>query len=365
MDEMQNQPVNPRRRRRTQMEVFKEAYLPAIIAAVAVLLIVIFIIGSISRSIQAKKAAAEESQQASIAAQQELSRLTEEANALIKDADLLAAEYDYAGALRVLESFSGDASRFEILVNKKAELEQAQSQMVAWEDPNDVVNPSFQMLIADTARTFSNASYGTAYNRNFITTGEFSQILQQLYANGYILIDMDDIVSVETNDLGETVYRTKTLYLPQGKKPLMITQTQVNYYTYMIDGDGDKLPEKYGAGFGSKLVLDESGEITCQMVDGDGNTITGDYDLIPILESFIANNPDFSFKGARAIIAVSGYDGPTPPQRRPLVKVFNSTRSQVHRRSLRRCGKRATPSPATPTATRPMVSWMPPRSAQI
>ncbi len=309
MDEQRNQPTNPRRRRRSQMEVFKEAYLPAIIAAVAILLIIIFIIGSISRSIQSKKAALEESQQASIAEQEKLSKLTEEANDLIAQADLLAAEYNYDSALAVLDTFSGDASRFESLTQKRTELEEAKNQMVLWEDPNNVVNLSFQMLIADSSRAFSNATYGTSYNRNFITTGEFSKILQQLYVNGYVLIDMDDIVSAEMNDAGEITYKAKPLYLPLGKKPLMITQTQVNYYTYMVDGDGDKMPDKDGAGFANKLVLDDAGEITCQMVDADGNTVTGDYDLVPILETFIANNPDFSFRGARATLAVSGYDG--------------------------------------------------------
>ncbi len=309
MDEMQNQPTNPRRRRRSQLEVFKEAYLPAIIAAVAILLIVVFIIGSISRSIQAKKTALEESQKASIAEEQKLTKLTQEAEDLIQRADLLASEYDYDGALALLDTFSGDETRFEILTQKRAELEDAKSQMVLWEDPNNVLNLSFQMLIADASRAFSNASYGTAYNRNFITTDEFSLILQQLYTNGYVLVDMDDFVSAEMDDLGEITYKTKPLYLPIGKKPLMITQTQVNYYTYMIDGDGDKFPDKDGAGFASKLILNDAGEITCQMVDADGNTITGDYDLVPILETFIANNPDFSYRGARATLAVSGYDG--------------------------------------------------------
>ena len=48
MDEQQNntnRPVNPRRKKRSQLQVFKEAYLPIIIAAVAVLLIIIFVVG--------------------------------------------------------------------------------------------------------------------------------------------------------------------------------------------------------------------------------------------------------------------------------------------------------------------------------
>ena len=51
----EQRPVNNRRKKRTQMEVFKEAYLPALIACAAVILIIIFIVGSITRSIQRGK----------------------------------------------------------------------------------------------------------------------------------------------------------------------------------------------------------------------------------------------------------------------------------------------------------------------
>jgi ABC-type transport system substrate-binding protein len=45
------------------------------------------------------------------------------------------------------------------------------------------------------------------------------------------------------------------------------------------------------------------------MVDASGNTVVGDYDLVPILERFIAQNPDFSYRGARATLALTGYNG--------------------------------------------------------
>ena len=94
-----------------------------------------------------------------------------------------------------------------------------------------------------------------------------------------------------------------------GKKPLVLVQTNANYYTYMVDGDGDGKADKDGAGFASRMVVDGNGNITCEMVDAAGNTVTGAYDLVPILEQFIDAHPDFSYKGARAILAPSGYDG--------------------------------------------------------
>ena len=310
MDEQRNETRSARRRRRTQAEVFKEVYLPAIIASVAMLLILIYVIGTVSRTIKKNKATYHDTVQASIAAEDRINRWTKEVYARIAEADCLASECDYDGALAVLNAFSGEMERYPILSKKIAAYEQAKSELVLWDNPNDVVNLSFQMLVADPSRAFTDTGYGRSYNKNYITTEEFSKILQQLYNNGYMLISMDDIVEEQISDAGEVTYAAMPLYLPSGKKPLMITQAQVNYYIYMTDGpDDDELPDKEGAGFGSKLIVDESGNIACQMVDKDGNTVTGDYDLVPILEKFIENNPGFSYRGARATLSVSGCEG--------------------------------------------------------
>jgi len=175
---------------------------------------------------------------------------------------------------------------------------------IAWDDPANVLNLSFQVLIVDPIRAFNNETYSTSYNRNFVTVEEFKIILDQLYDGGYVLISKDDIVE---NAGGS--FQAKTLYLPEGKKPLILTQNQVNYYTYMVDGDGDKLPDKNGSGFANKLILDDSGNLVNEYIDKNGNTLVGEYDLIPILNSFIKAHPDFSYQDARAIISVSGSDG--------------------------------------------------------
>ena len=56
-------------------------------------------------------------------------------------------------------------------------------------------------------------------------------------------------------------------------------------------------------------MLDANGEPTCEYVDASGQTLTGDYDLVPILNSFIAEHPDFSYHGARGVLSVTGYQG--------------------------------------------------------
>ena len=311
MEEQRNdapRPVNPRRRRRTKMQIFKEAYLPVLIAAVAVILIIVFIVGAISRSNQKNKQnkADEDTTASSIAA--ETARLEAEMRDLIARSEEIAKTYDYQAAIDLLNTFSGDISLFPTLNNKILEYEAAQKNLVAWDDPAKVVNLSFQLLIADPARAFTNQEWGNNLNRNFVTTQEFSKLLQQLYENGYILVDFDDILTVESTAGGTPVYTAKTLYLPKGKKPLILTQTNVNYNNYLIDSDGDKKPDAMGCGIASKLLWDGQ-NFTCEMVDASGNTVTGDYDLVPILEKFITSHPSFSYQGARAVLALTGYNG--------------------------------------------------------
>ncbi len=306
----ENAPVQPQRRRRkkSKQQIFKEVYLPPIIAGVALLMILIFIIGSISRGVQQRADEVQASLDASIEAENKADRLDEEAQRITKEAAALAAAYDYDGAIALLDSFSGELSAYPEMVSAKATYSNQLSLLTKWDDPSKVANLSFHVLIADPSRAFIDETYGKAYNRNFVTIDEFSKILERLYNNGYVLVDLHDIVTTTTAEDGTVTYSPGAIYLPEGKKPIMITETLVNYLNYMIDSDGDKAPDAGGAGFASKLVL-QDGEIKAEMVDASGETVVGDYDLVPILNSFIEAHPDFSYQGARAMLAVCGYEG--------------------------------------------------------
>lgn len=312
MDEQTNEiPQNPerRRRRKTKLQIFKESYLPVVIAAAALVLIVVFVVGSVSRSIDKKNADKDSSNAASQSQANEAAELKKEAEALIADAEELAAEYDFDAAIAVIDSFSGDISTFPDLEAKRAELVRQQSEMVAWSDPSQVLNLSFQMLVVDPGRAYSARTYAKSYKNNFITLYEFKAILQQLYDKGYMLVRLSDLVTTETDAEGNVIYTAKTLYLPAGKKPLLLTECQVNYYCYMVDSDGDKIADKGGAGFASKLIVDENGDIVNEYVDAEGNVLTGAYDMVPVLNEFVEEHPDFSLRGAKAILSITGYDG--------------------------------------------------------
>ncbi len=312
MENKQNAPKrrpNPRRRRRSKIKKFMDTYAPLMVIVAVIILFVVFISGSIKRS----NARREQEKQESIAAEQSqaqaLLEQEAEANRILAQAEALAAGCDYEGAIALLDSFQGDFYSFDNLIALRDACVMAKDSLVAWSDPSQIVNLSIHQLVVDAQKAFSDDRYGSSYPYHYITTAEFSRILQELYDNNYILVDFDDFVETTENADGSVSLALGTLYLPEGKKPLMITQTQANYYAYMVDSDGDGVADKGGDGFASKLIVDGTGKLTNEYVDNNGTTVTGSYDIVPMLEDFIARNPGFSYRGARAIISVSGYDG--------------------------------------------------------
>ena len=299
-----------RRRKPSKSQIFKEVYLPAIIAGLALLLVLSFIVGSVTNAVKKKMLNDEANRRESLSASQAADAAEKEYDALIAEAEALAAGYNYDEAIAKLNTFTGtDAEHQQAITAKKAEYTNAQSQLVEWKDVSQIPNLSFHVLMSDPTRGISDAQYGGLYNRNFVTIDEFSKILEHLYSGGYILIDFDSFISTSTGVDGRESFFQSPLMLPAGKKPIMITETMVNYFNYMIDGNNDGEPDAGGAGFASKLVVDENGDIKAQYVDGSNQTLIGNYDLVPILEDFIKAHPDFSYRGARATLAVTGHEG--------------------------------------------------------
>ena len=112
MEEQNHQaqrPVNPRRRKRSKWEIFKEAYLPVVIAGAAILLIIIFIIGSIVRNVERSNAERDASIAASESEAAERLALATEAGNLLLEAQIRAEMLDYDGAIAILDSFPATA----------------------------------------------------------------------------------------------------------------------------------------------------------------------------------------------------------------------------------------------------------------
>ncbi len=310
-------PLDPkyiRRRKRDKKRIFKEVYLPAIIAGVALFLILSFIVGSVSNAITVMKnkdsqAQQEAQQQASAAdaAEAQFKRLMAEAESLV-------AGYDYDGAIEKLEGYTGDNEKFRQQIDaKRAELSNEKNQLTEIKDVSTIANLSFHVLMADPSRACNKDIAGAdlygSYNKNFVSVEEFSRILNQLYAANYVLVDFNSFITSVPGVDGNSSFFSKSIYLPQGKKPIMITETMVNYFEYMVDPNKDGKLDGTGHGFANKLVVDASGEIKASYVDANGQTLVGNYDLVPVLEAFIQEHPDFSYQGARAILAVTGTEG--------------------------------------------------------
>jgi len=297
------------RRPISKMRRFKNDVLPLIILGVTLVMMLVFIFGAAGRAITNFRNDQEALKSSSEDAQSKDELEARQVQAMIADADRLATGYNYEAAIARLEAFEGNKNKYPEIQTKISEYRQAMDTLIEHNDPGAIPNLSFHVLIADPARAFVDQTFGGKYNMNFVTTQEFQRILEQLYENGYVLVDMDSFIAETAT--GDTItYAAKPLKLPDGKKPVMITETMVNYFRYMVDSDEDGEPDKGGAGFASRLVVDSlTGEIKAELVNASGETVTGDYDLVPILENFIEAHPDFCYQDSRATLAVCGYDG--------------------------------------------------------
>jgi len=130
------------------------------------------------------------------------------------------------------------------------------------------------------------------------TTLEFEKIIQKMYDDGYVLVRMSDIAKKKTLEDGTTKYIEGEIYLRKGKKPFVLSEDDVSYYEYMNDD-----------GFASRIVIGKDGKPTCEMIIEDGTTITGSFDIVPILDNFVEQHPDFSYQGAKGLLALTGYEG--------------------------------------------------------
>ena len=215
---------------------------------------------------------------------------------LLAQAEKLALGYYYDEAIALLQSAPEAYSQDEELRNKIDAYTQAKNALVPYTEP--VRHVFFHSLIADTSLAFDGDYMSNGYNYWMTTVDEFKAMLDELYANGFILIDIHDIYREETDANGNTKLVANQPLIPEGKKPLVLSVDDVNYYEYM---------EKDG--FARKLLIDENGDVKNLYIDENGEEFIGDYDVVPILDAFVKEHPDFSYRGAKGVIALTGYEG--------------------------------------------------------
>ena len=215
---------------------------------------------------------------------------------LLEKAEELSQGYYYEEALDCLLGVPEEFSEDPDVISAITEYTEKMNSFVPYEEP--VRHIFFHSLIVDTSLAFDGDYMSNGYNYWMTTADEFQAMLEELYKNNFILIDIHDLCREETDEDGNVKLIANHPLVPEGKKPLVLSVDDVNYYEYM---------EKDG--FARKLLLDENGDVKNLYIDQEGNELIGDYDVVPILDAFVKEHPDFSLRGNKGIIALTGYEG--------------------------------------------------------
>lgn len=164
----------------------------------------------------------------------------------------------------------------------------------------DIQHIFFHPLIAFPERAFGPAPNQIGQDNYMATVYEFNQTLKQLYEKGYVLIDINMLGETKLDENGKVIsIKQKKLMLPKGKKPVIMSVDDVNYYTYM---------KKDGQVF--KLVLDEDQNVaTFSITPKNQELISHENEIVPILDAFTQIHTDFSINNAKGCLALTGFEG--------------------------------------------------------
>ena len=183
-----------------------------------------------------------------------------------------------------------DAENYAIAQAEIPELrKKANEEMTTWTQP--VKHFTLNPLLAFPQNT------PLDYANDYITVAEFKNVLAQLFDNDYILVGLETLYSVNASD---TVIPA-TVRIPKDKKPFVLSIENLSY-----------APRHAGRGMVDKLIVKDDRIATWTAAghaDSEKDVISFDNDVIPILDTFIEENPTFSWRGARATIALAGYSG--------------------------------------------------------
>ena len=240
-------------------------------------------------------------------------------NIILDESRLLFRGYFYDEAIALLND--DEALINQETLNLEAEITLAMNSYVRFN--GEIKHIFFHSLILYPEHLFPNISIPTGgYNEGFIFQSEFKRILPQLLERGYVLFNINDVLSKDENG----IMRQKDIYLPPGKMPLILSIDDPTYhYGQRFFSGGFDRTHVPNAGFAHRVILDEYGELATEVYTPDGDKIiTYDGDVHIILDAFVSENPEFSYRGHKGIIAATGYMGifgyDLPDLRNPEVK---------------------------------------------
>lgn len=297
-DEQRRRTVSQQRERR-EAQVRRNKYiLIGVVAAIASVSAVAGVHSVIGESAERKEAqavpAAHQPTQGHSSPDQPLSKPQEPS--VLEQADRLAAMYDYDQAIALLQDHENYSSSSQ-MQQKVSQYQTTKDSCVSW-PLEQVTHVFYHTLIVEPAKSFDGDSKADGYNQVMTTVDEFNKITQTMYERGFVMVSLKDMATVVTDENGNHVMQKGEILLPPGKQPFVLSQDDVSYYHYM-EGDG----------YARKLIVDENGDIKNEYVQDDGTVSVGDYDMVPLIDRFVEQHPDFSYRGAKGIVALTGYNG--------------------------------------------------------
>lgn len=213
------------------------------------------------------------------------------------EAKLLAAGYDYDAAIELIKTIPGYESD-EKLTESINKWEETKKNLVKF-GASDVTHIFYHTLVVDPKLAFEcEPSIANNFKQWMTTVLEFNNITQTMYDEGYVLVSLYDFFDETYDADGNPHFTEKYVYLPKGKKPFVLSLDDLSYYHSYT-----------GHGMATKLIIGDNGKITCEYTEKDGSTSVGSYDCVPLLNDFMEEHPDGSYRGARGTIALTGYNG--------------------------------------------------------
>jgi len=208
---------------------------------------------------------------------------------LMKKANQLVKGYYYQEAIDVLRSDS------EIVNERiKDEVKKIEAMMMELKPyTGRIEHVFFHSLIVYPELAFGpQSSQPQGYNYWMTTALEFQRMLPLLMERGYVLVRISDLYDVDS--LGNVTQRD--LYLPEGKRPLLMSIDNVGY------------PEnRKKEGFASRLFINQNNEVSAMIRNLEGLEIESrTAEVFPIVDDFVKENPAFSYRGAKGLLGITG-----------------------------------------------------------
>ncbi len=231
---------------------------------------------------------------------------------LIEKSALLVKGYYYQEAIELLKSNP------EVYNDKlKNEVKKIEDFVAALQPyTGRIEQVFFHSLIVYPELAFGpKSSEPQGYNYWMTTQLEFERMLPLLMERGYVLVRISDLYEVDA----QGNVSAKTLYLPKGKRPLLISVDNVGY------------PEsRKKDGFASRLIIDNNNEISAVIRNLEGKeVISRTAEVFPIVDDFVKVHPEFSYRGAKGMLGITGswgvmgYDPKIPEEALEAKRIAN------------------------------------------